>query len=74
MRGPGYYVLDTNLSKKFTISERVVLQFRAEAYNLTNHVNFGIYPSLDPVDPESDQIPYLNGSPRVIQFGLRLSF
>ena len=26
------------------------------------------------VDPESDQIPYLNGSPRVIQFGLRLSF
>ena len=74
LRGPGYYVLDTNLSKKFTISERVVLQFRAEAYNLTNHVNFGIYASLDPVDPESDQIPYLNGSPRVIQFGLRLSF
>ena len=74
LRGPGYWVLDTSLNKKFAITERVVLQFRCEAYNVANHVNFGQYLGIVPSDPTSDQIPYLNGQPRVIQLGFRLSF
>jgi hypothetical protein len=74
LRGPGYWVLDTSLNKKFAITERVVLQFRAEAYNVANHVNLGQYLYIGPSDPANNQIPYLNGQPRVIQLGFRLSF
>jgi hypothetical protein len=36
LTGPGYWNLDTNLSKDFSLTERFRLEFRLEAYNLTN--------------------------------------
>jgi hypothetical protein len=44
IRGPGLVNFDTSLFKKFRISERLNLQFRAEAFNLFNHSNF-FYPN-----------------------------
>jgi hypothetical protein len=44
LRGPGLVNVDTSLFKKFRISERWNLQFRAEAFNLFNHSNF-FYPN-----------------------------
>jgi Carboxypeptidase regulatory-like domain/TonB dependent receptor-like, beta-barrel len=38
--GPGMYEIDSTLQKKFTITERVALDFRASAYNLFNHPIF----------------------------------
>ena len=38
--GPGYADVDYSLFKKFMIKERVELQFRAEVFNLLNHVNY----------------------------------
>ncbi|WP_420237701.1 TonB-dependent receptor domain-containing protein [Telmatobacter bradus] len=39
-RTPGYYNLDFDMVKKFnTPIERAKIEFRAEAYNLTNHTN-----------------------------------
>lgn len=38
--GPGYWNLDLGLTKKFDLTERVKLQFRAEAFNAFNHPNF----------------------------------
>ena len=39
---------DMTLSRDFSFTERVGLQFRAEAYNILNHPSFGsIYNSLD---------------------------
>ncbi len=38
--GPHMYELDTTLQKRFPIAERVALNFRASAYNLTNHPVF----------------------------------
>ena len=38
-RGPGAWNLDFALSKDFAVTERVKLEFRAEAYNIFNHHN-----------------------------------
>jgi hypothetical protein len=43
-RGPGLVDFDTSLFKKFRISERLNMQFRAEAFNIFNHANFA-YPN-----------------------------
>src|SRR5262249_37943386 len=39
-RGPGYYEIDTALQKRFLLTERFSLNFRAEAFNLFNHPIF----------------------------------
>jgi hypothetical protein len=39
--GPGMWQLDLALQRQFRLSERAALQFRVEAFNLTNHPNFG---------------------------------
>jgi hypothetical protein len=38
--GPGYWNVDFGLGKRFAVSERTSLQFRAEAFNALNHPNF----------------------------------
>src|SRR2546426_5622201 len=39
--GPGFWNFDTALAKRFTVTEQVSMQFRAEAFNVFNHPNFG---------------------------------
>ncbi|HWB31779.1 MAG TPA: TonB-dependent receptor [Acidobacteriaceae bacterium] len=39
--GPGVVNFDTSLAKTFPIYERLAFQFRADAYNTFNHVNWG---------------------------------
>ena len=41
-RNPNFFEIDSSLVKKFVITERHTVSFRAEAYNLTNHPNFGL--------------------------------
>jgi hypothetical protein len=38
--GPGVFQLNTSLSKNFYLTEQKFFQFRWEAYNLTNRVNY----------------------------------
>lgn len=38
--GPGAYEIDSSLEKKFRVTERVKLNFRAAAFNLFNHPEF----------------------------------
>jgi hypothetical protein len=86
VRGPGAFFLDAGLAKTFPIvQEKVNLQFRADAFNLLNHPNFGP-PSLNIVTGASNfgQITGTNEAPlssavpaddaRVAQFSLRLEF
>jgi hypothetical protein len=40
-RNPGFIETDASLVKRFRITENHAVQFRAEAYNLFNHPNFG---------------------------------
>jgi hypothetical protein len=40
LRGPGYWTIDAALLKNIRLTERLNLQFRAEAFNMFNHENF----------------------------------
>jgi hypothetical protein len=41
LRGPGFWNLDTSIFRQFPIGEGRQFEFRAEAFNLANHVNLG---------------------------------
>lgn len=41
LRGPGLVNVDFGLARQFAVTERVALQFRAEAFNFTNTPHFG---------------------------------
>jgi hypothetical protein len=40
-RGPGYFDVDTNVTKRFSIKERAKLEIGAQFFNVMNHPNFG---------------------------------
>ena len=40
IRGPGFWNFDFGILKRFNVTERVNLQFRAELFNAFNHPNF----------------------------------
>jgi Carboxypeptidase regulatory-like domain/TonB-dependent Receptor Plug Domain/TonB dependent receptor len=71
--GPSYWDLDTSLFRNLRISERFLLQFRAEAFNVFNHTNFLIGNNTGLHDPFFGQAGGTN-PPRNLQFGLKLSF
>ncbi len=70
-RGFDYMQLNARLSKYINIS-RVRLQVFAEAYNLTNRVNFGGIYNRFGLPRFGD--PTVAGDPRLLQFGARLDF
>ena len=41
LRGPGFFNTDLGLTRMFAITERVKVQFRAEAFGATNTPQFG---------------------------------
>ncbi|MEP7273415.1 MAG: TonB-dependent receptor, partial [Acidobacteriota bacterium] len=40
VRGPGYFSTNLSIQRNFKITETIVFQFRAEAYNVFNRANF----------------------------------
>jgi hypothetical protein len=71
-RGPGQGTLDLSAFKNWSLGEHVRAQFRIEAFNVTNHANFGV-PVNDLVSPNFGRILEA-GAPRVFQAGLKLLF
>ena len=78
LRGPGLVNVDTSLFKKLTISERLNLQFRAEAFNVFNHANFShpqqVVFSGTAISPSAGVITQTATTSRQIQFALKLLF
>ncbi len=73
LRGPGMTDIDISVSRNFALAERIKLQFRAEAFNLTNTVAFGL-PNANVSGGSPGVITSLAADPRILQFALRLSF
>ncbi len=84
--GPGYFESDIAAVKNTKIGERLSLQLRAEAFNATNHVNFGL-PGNVQNSVGFGQIGGTQGSgayggptsygtsqPRMFQFGVKAAF
>lgn len=70
--GPSYQNVNASVIKNTNLTERVNLQFRAEAFNLFNHPNFNL-PDNFLGSPTFGQITSAR-EPRHIQFGLKLLF
>ena len=70
--GPSSRQLDASLIKNFRFREGTYLQFRFEAFNMPNFVNLGT-PDTSINDGTTGQI-FSAGSPRELQFGLKMIF
>ena len=71
-RGPSYTNVDISLVRTFALHGDVRLQFRAEAFNIANHANFGL-PVADLNSANFGRI-LSAGPPRLLQFALKLTF
>ena len=80
LQGPGLAQTDLSLSRRFALSERLGLQFRAEFFNLFNRVNFN---TPNPVvyaaatggpSPTAGVITSTATSSRQVQLGLKLAW
>ena len=82
LQGPGLATTDLSLAKRFALTERFNLQFRAEFFNMFNRANFntpnpvvysrgtgrtGAMPS-----PTAGVITSTSTTSRQVQFGLKL--
>jgi len=88
IEGPGYTEWDTSLVKQFPITEQKRLEFRAEFFNILNHVNylFGQFGAISaeptplelnpfiPQDQSNFGFPLAARAPRQIQFALKFYF
>ncbi len=73
IRNPGLRTIDYSLFKNFRFFEKATLQFRAEAFNLTNTVNLAA-PNAQLGSGSTGIIGGTAVSPRQVQLALRLSF
>jgi hypothetical protein len=76
--GPSLADVDFSTFKSTHLSERVALQFRAELFNIFNHVNFGNINELvftgTTISPSARVVTTTATTSRQIQFGLKLIF
>jgi hypothetical protein len=72
--GPGFINSDFSVIKKITLPRRDMgLDFRAEFFNLFNHPQFGM-PVNDYNAPGFGAVNSTVNNPRLVQFGLKLTY
>ena len=81
VKGPGVFQFDMALTRMFRIREKQTLQFRAEAFNLPNHLNPAVPVSttnsgaFGRIQADISGTSGLSaGDPRIIQFALKYLF
>jgi hypothetical protein len=77
-RGPGTNNLDFSVFRNFTIREGLNIQFRAEAFNLTNTPAFFLPSAASPAltigNPNFGKLTASSATGRQLQFGLKVLF
>jgi hypothetical protein len=73
-RGPTYFSMDGSIGKKFNITEKQYVDFRAEFFNMFNHVSWGPPGRSISDSANFGVITSQVQSPRNIQFGLKYIF
>ena len=81
-RGPGYADWDASIARKFPITERTALVFRAEYFNLLNHTNMGdpstqlggTFGRITSTAPQNVSPATITNDPRIAQFSLKVLF
>ena len=74
LRGPIFWEIDSTLSKQFAVTERLRVELRAEAYNLTNRLNRA-NPDLVVTSSTFGQSLRQNiTTGRQVEFGLKIIF
>lgn len=77
-RGPRVTNLDFSMFKNFLVSERLNIQFRAEAFNLSNTPAFSLpganSTALTIGNPNFGRLTSSSATGRQIQFGLKIAF
>ena len=71
--GPHYFNLDAAMFKRFPVSERIGLEFRAEAFSVTNTPIFD-QPSANTSDSAFGHITNTIGGNRTVELGAKLTF
>lgn len=85
--GFGLTQADLSIARKFPLTDRLNLEFRADAFNLLNHPNFtnpGAFIQFGPLERQSDEMLnqglgglnpiFQEGGPRSLQLSLKLTF
>jgi ankyrin repeat protein len=72
LRAPGVVQVDIGISRTFDLAENKTLQLRAESFNLPNHTNPN--PPVSTTNSGAFGKIQSAGDPRIIQFGMKLSF
>ena len=71
VRAPGYHDIDFSAFKNFQPTERMTIEFRAEAFNLLNQVQFG-KPNMALSSHQFGVISSQSNTPRQIQAALKI--
>jgi hypothetical protein len=82
LRGPGYFGIDSGLSKSWAFTEAQSLKFSWEVFNITNSVRFDVAPLPQSSNGRLDSagtdvfgtFSRTLSKPRVMQFALRYTF
>ena len=76
LRGPRFSDFDIGLGKHFPIKERLVMELRADAFNIFNHPDFGLPHGgfTDITNPSAFGVITATSAPRQLQVAFRLDF
>jgi hypothetical protein len=73
VKGPGQWVINLALSRNVNFTKSQTMELRLEAFNLLNHFNWGA-PATNLNLGTFGRITTIQGTPRILQFGLKYGF
>lgn len=84
VRGPGAWQMDMGIGKRIPLAERAHIEFRSEFFNIFNHPQYGLPQATfgvpgfgaitQTVNTTTPVSPVGSGTPREIQFALKVAF